>query len=152
MSTSRNQHLSGLRSKRRPYGLWPGNSKPGHASRGSHPQGSARRSASRIAGGASGSLQTGGEPQDSTCTQFDAANICSTKRRRDHRIKRTLPLLARLRHADCIEECPLSGATRKTFAHTEFFSVCEGFRMTAHHDDSACTGAVVRKPPVKERA
>jgi hypothetical protein len=30
--------------------------------------------------------------------------------------------------------------------------LCEGFRMTAHHDDSACTGAVVRKPPVKERA
>jgi hypothetical protein len=24
--------------------------------------------------------------------------------------------------------------------------------MTAHGDDSACTGAVVRKPPVKERA
>ena len=32
------------------------------------------------------------------------------------------------------------------------FRVCEGFRMTAHRDDSACTGAVVRKPPVKERA
>src|SRR4051812_25129667 len=29
---------------------------------------------------------------------------------------------------------------------------CEGFRMTAHGDGSACTGAVVRKPPVKERA
>jgi hypothetical protein len=29
---------------------------------------------------------------------------------------------------------------------------CEGFRMTAHWDDAACTGAVVRKPPVKERA
>src|ERR1700693_2515374 len=29
---------------------------------------------------------------------------------------------------------------------------CEGFRMTAHGDDSACTGSVVRKPPVKERA
>ena len=24
--------------------------------------------------------------------------------------------------------------------------------MTAHRDDLACTGAVVRKPPVKERA
>src|SRR5712671_2593339 len=32
-------------------------------------------------------------------------------------------LLAPLRHADCIERCPLSGVTRKTFAHTEFFSV-----------------------------
>jgi len=32
------------------------------------------------------------------------------------------------------------------------FRVCEGFRMTAHRDDSACPGAVVRKPPVKERA
>jgi hypothetical protein len=34
-----------------------------------------------------------------------------------------LLLLARLRHADCIEQCPLSGVTRKTFARTEFFSV-----------------------------
>ncbi len=32
------------------------------------------------------------------------------------------------------------------------FRFCEGFRMTAHREDSACTGAVVRKPPVKERA
>jgi hypothetical protein len=32
------------------------------------------------------------------------------------------------------------------------FRFCEGFRMTAHRDGSACTGAVVRKPPVKERA
>ncbi len=32
------------------------------------------------------------------------------------------------------------------------FRFCEGFRMTAHRDDSACTGAVVRKPPVKEPA
>ena len=29
---------------------------------------------------------------------------------------------------------------------------CEGFRMTAHGDGSACTGAVVRKPPGKEPA
>jgi hypothetical protein len=32
------------------------------------------------------------------------------------------------------------------------FVFCEGFRMTAHCDDSAWTGAVVRKPPGKERA
>jgi hypothetical protein len=32
-------------------------------------------------------------------------------------------MLAPLRHADCIGQCPLSGATRKTFAHVEFFSV-----------------------------
>jgi hypothetical protein len=31
--------------------------------------------------------------------------------------------LARLRHADCIEQCPSSRAKRKTYAHTEFFSV-----------------------------
>jgi hypothetical protein len=31
--------------------------------------------------------------------------------------------VAPLRHADCIEQCPLSGVTRKTFAHAEFFSV-----------------------------
>jgi hypothetical protein len=30
-------------------------------------------------------------------------------------------LLARLRHANCIERCPLSGVTRKTCAHAEFF-------------------------------
>jgi hypothetical protein len=29
---------------------------------------------------------------------------------------------------------------------------CEGFRMTAHRDDAACTGAGVRKPPGKETA
>ena len=29
---------------------------------------------------------------------------------------------------------------------------CAGFRMTADRDDAACTGAVVRKPPMKERA
>src|SRR5882672_12199386 len=27
-----------------------------------------------------------------------------------------------LRHANCIEQCPLSGVTRKTFARSEFFS------------------------------
>jgi len=34
----------------------------------------------------------------------------------------TTPLMTLLRHADCIEQCPLS-VIRKTFAHTEFFSV-----------------------------
>jgi hypothetical protein len=32
------------------------------------------------------------------------------------------------------------------------FRVCEWFRMPAHGDGSACTGAVVRKPPGKEPA
>src|SRR3981081_1430983 len=32
-------------------------------------------------------------------------------------------LLARLRHADCVEQCPSSRAKRKTYARTEFFSV-----------------------------
>jgi hypothetical protein len=32
-------------------------------------------------------------------------------------------LLALLRHVDCVEQCPLSGETRKTFAHAECFSV-----------------------------
>src|SRR5882724_889329 len=32
-------------------------------------------------------------------------------------------VLAQMRRADCIEQCPLSGVTRKTFAHSEFFSV-----------------------------
>src|SRR6266481_1981608 len=54
--------------------------------------------------------------------------------------------------AGCIEQCPGSAAQRKICAPTEFFSVCEGFRMTAHRDDLACTGAGVRKPPGKEPA
>jgi hypothetical protein len=33
------------------------------------------------------------------------------------------PLLARMRNANCIEQCPSSGAKRKTYAHTEIFSV-----------------------------
>jgi hypothetical protein len=32
-------------------------------------------------------------------------------------------LLAQMRSADCIEQRPLFGAMRKSFAHTEFFSV-----------------------------
>jgi hypothetical protein len=32
-------------------------------------------------------------------------------------------LLAQMRSADCIEQCPLSAAIRKTFARNEFFSV-----------------------------
>src|SRR4051812_21255707 len=32
------------------------------------------------------------------------------------------------------------------------FRFCEGFRMTAHRDDAAGTGAVVRKPLGKEPA
>jgi hypothetical protein len=38
-------------------------------------------------------------------------------------IAASCPLLALLRHADCIERCPLLSVTRKTFAHTKFFSV-----------------------------
>src|SRR5712675_1948276 len=40
---------------------------------------------------------------------------------------------------------PLSGSSANV-------CFCEGFRMTAHHDDAAGAGAVVRKPPVKETA
>src|SRR6202022_2999512 len=36
---------------------------------------------------------------------------------------RVSPFMAQMRSADCIEQCPLSGATRKTFARNEFFSV-----------------------------
>jgi hypothetical protein len=35
--------------------------------------------------------------------------------------QRQLPKLARLRHANCAARCPLSGVTRKTCAHAEFF-------------------------------
>ena len=34
----------------------------------------------------------------------------------------SMPLLARLRHTDSRAPCPLSAATQKSFAHTEFFS------------------------------
>jgi len=33
------------------------------------------------------------------------------------------PVLAPLRRADCVEQCPRSGATRKTFAHAGSFSL-----------------------------
>ena len=33
------------------------------------------------------------------------------------------PDLAQMRSADCIEQCPSSGAKRTTYARTEFFSV-----------------------------
>jgi hypothetical protein len=33
-------------------------------------------------------------------------------------------LLSQTRSAHCIEQCPLSGATRNASARTEFFSVC----------------------------
>src|SRR5258707_15846023 len=36
---------------------------------------------------------------------------------------RVSPFVARLRHADRIEQCPSSRAKRKTYARTEFFSV-----------------------------
>src|SRR5258708_39758173 len=55
-------------------------------------------------------------------------------------------------HGDPLERCPLLGPKRKTSPRSEYFTFCEGFRMTAHWDDAACTEAVVRKPPVKERA
>jgi hypothetical protein len=32
--------------------------------------------------------------------------------------------IAPLRHADCVEQCPRSGAKWKTYARTEFFTVC----------------------------
>ena len=41
---------------------------------------------------------------------------------------------------------------RAVMIRSENGCYCEGFRMTAHRDNSACTRAVVRKPPGKERA
>ncbi len=38
-------------------------------------------------------------------------------------LRRVCSLLAQMRSADCIEQGPLSGANRKTFARIEFFSV-----------------------------
>jgi hypothetical protein len=47
---------------------------------------------------------------------------------------------------------PLVASWQTIAAHHSNVRFCEGFRMTAHRDDSACTGVVVRKPPGKERA
>jgi hypothetical protein len=55
-----------------------------------------------------------------------AGPIAAGSRDRHPALTRTglgLPLLERLKHSDCIEQCPLSGVTRKTFARSEFFSV-----------------------------
>jgi hypothetical protein len=38
------------------------------------------------------------------------------------------------------------GPPRSGLSPTERVSFCDGFRMTAHRDGAACTGAVVRKP------
>src|SRR5258708_25977690 len=40
------------------------------------------------------------------------------------------PLLARWRHADCVEQCPSSRAKRKTYVRTEFFSVSPATDIT----------------------
>jgi hypothetical protein len=45
--------------------------------------------------------------------------------------------------------CTSSNGWRSPFTHV---CLCEGFRMTANHDDAVGTGAVVRKPPGKEPA
>ena len=51
------------------------------------------------------------------------------------------PEVAPLRHPDCIAQCPLSGLTRKTFAHSEFFSVGpEGDMNLALFDRLVSTG------------
>ncbi|HMI76102.1 MAG TPA: hypothetical protein VK495_15470, partial [Steroidobacteraceae bacterium] len=57
-------------------------------------------------------------------------------------IEEPLPLLCEVRKG-------CSGGPR---SKADDFRFCEGFRMTADRDDAACTGAVVRKPPMKERA
>src|SRR3984893_1636045 len=44
--------------------------------------------------------------------------------------------LARLRHADCIGQCPLSGVTRKTFAHTS----------SSQFDPTATSARSIRPP------
>ena len=52
-------------------------------------------------------------------------------------------------------QSPSRRRRQRLYAVTEcadHFCFCEGFRTTADRDDGACTAAVVRKPPVKERA
>jgi hypothetical protein len=68
----------------------------------------------------------------------------------------THPLASRKIVRSWSRACVLRNSPNETgfrFAMINFcFCFCEGFRMTADRDDAACTGAVVRKPPVKERA
>src|SRR5258708_32164114 len=61
-------------------------------------------------------------------------------------------LAARLRHAGRPPRMSVSRRGPEVVDARSKRRSCEGFRMTAHWDDAACTGAVVRKPPVKERA
>jgi hypothetical protein len=62
-----------------------------------------------------------------SCSARTAASIGPTAIPGWSQINRLLlrinSFVAPLRHADCIEQCPLAGVTRKTFAQTEFFSV-----------------------------
>src|SRR5882757_1127993 len=56
--------------------------------------------------------------------------------------------MALLRHADCIERCPLSRITRKTFAQAEFFRVwpiCDIGRSTS----CACQVPFPARHPLK---
>jgi hypothetical protein len=57
--------------------------------------------------------------------QFDRAPVTSGLRQKadNFRAIRHVAFVTQKRSADCIEQGPLSGATRKSFAHTEFFSV-----------------------------
>src|SRR5258708_15331092 len=65
-----------------------------------------------------------------------------------------MPKTSRDSKKDCGEPgCPNDHKqSGSTVCDERDFRCCEGFRMTAHWDDAACTEAVVRKPPVKERA
>jgi hypothetical protein len=48
--------------------------------------------------------------------------------------------MARLRHADCIEQCPSSGAKRKTYARGEFFSISRCAEITSIYELSEHQG------------
>ena len=61
-------------------------------------------------------LRRAGIPEWRTVPSLGSSKMMMSARSR-------LPLLARLRRARCIEQCPSSSAKRKTYARNEFFSV-----------------------------
>jgi len=79
----------------------------------------ARQSPSAGAGRVRVDHQSQGRQTDQTHYTAEPASPAPTRWSNSRR----LPIMARLRHANCIERCPGSAANRKTYARTEFFSV-----------------------------
>ena len=69
-----------------------------------------------------------------------------------HNEEKTRPSAAKVEAVEHASLCLLIGVNRPLLLRCGNACFCEGFRMTAHRDGSAGTGAGVRKPPKNEPA